>query len=98
MVSACSLGVAQATGIVSARVAAAAAPAAAIAGRGAESQSVRTPTAASRERAGNEHGGRYETAAPFAPEQIHDRREAGIEGGLLDQQGDPGQRTGPGET
>ena len=50
------------------------------------------------ERARDKHGNGHETALPLTPEQVHDRREPGIEGGLLDEKGAPGQRTGAGES
>jgi len=50
------------------------------------------------EGAGNENGGGRESAPPFAPEKVDDGRQAGVEGGLLDQHGDPGQHTSAGQT
>ena len=50
------------------------------------------------ERARDEHGGGGETSSPFSPEQVYERRESGVEGGLLDQHGDSGQRAGADET
>ena len=50
------------------------------------------------ERAAHEHGHGRKSAPALAPEQVHDGSQPGVEGRLLDQQRDPGQRAGSGET
>ena len=50
------------------------------------------------EGAGNENGRRARVRASVRAKQVDDGRQAGVEGGLLDQHRDPGQHTRPDET